>query len=146
LFQDILIIGTGDKNSKINPAVPKWLIQNKINNFEILPTVCVFNFQISKKFFLFILNKIIKEKAVSAFNFLIAEDRFVGGAFLPSVIVREVDSSIKRVLDTSQFYIDKDSHKIDMTEQKGHERLENAKLAAENYDRKHINKSNSNKD
>jgi hypothetical protein len=41
-FKDILIIGTGDKNAKINPAVPKWLIQNKINNFEILPTVYKF--------------------------------------------------------------------------------------------------------
>lgn len=36
---DILVIGTGDKYAKIDPNVPKWLIQNKINNFEILPTV-----------------------------------------------------------------------------------------------------------
>jgi NADH dehydrogenase [ubiquinone] 1 alpha subcomplex assembly factor 3 len=36
---DVLVIGIGDKYEKVNPDVPKWLIQNKINNFEILPTV-----------------------------------------------------------------------------------------------------------
>lgn len=36
---DILVIGLGDKFSKISPDVPKWLIHNKMNNFEILPTV-----------------------------------------------------------------------------------------------------------
>ena len=46
--KDILVIGTGDKYSKINPSVPKWLIQNKISNFEILPTVLIQNL---KKFF-----------------------------------------------------------------------------------------------
>lgn len=36
---DILVIGTGDNYSKIDPEIPKWLIRNKINNFEILKTV-----------------------------------------------------------------------------------------------------------
>jgi len=36
---DVLVIGTGDKYEKINPNVPRWLIQNNIRNFEILPTV-----------------------------------------------------------------------------------------------------------
>ena len=36
---DVIIIGYGDKEEKINPNVSKWFIQNKINNFEILPTV-----------------------------------------------------------------------------------------------------------
>jgi NADH dehydrogenase [ubiquinone] 1 alpha subcomplex assembly factor 3 len=36
---DILIIGIGSKNTKVSKEVPKWLIENKINNFEILPTV-----------------------------------------------------------------------------------------------------------
>ncbi len=36
---DILIIGTGDKYSKTDPELPKWLIKNKITNFEILQTV-----------------------------------------------------------------------------------------------------------
>jgi NADH dehydrogenase [ubiquinone] 1 alpha subcomplex assembly factor 3 len=36
---DVLIIGIGDKHEKISPDVPKWLIQNNIRNFEILPTV-----------------------------------------------------------------------------------------------------------
>ena len=38
---DILIIGTGDGHTKINPEIAKWLIRNKINNFEILRTVKV---------------------------------------------------------------------------------------------------------
>lgn len=38
-LKDLLIIGTGDKYSKINPEIPKWLLKNKISNFEILPTV-----------------------------------------------------------------------------------------------------------
>ncbi|CAF1011839.1 unnamed protein product [Brachionus calyciflorus] len=79
---DILVIGTGDKYSKIDPSVPKWLIENKINNFEILPT----------------------EKAINVFNFLLAENRFVGGAFLPSAITREVDLSVKRVFETASLY------------------------------------------
>jgi hypothetical protein len=50
LHLDVLIIGTGDRYSKINPEVPKWLIQNKITNFEILPTVSlVFDFYIELK-------------------------------------------------------------------------------------------------
>ena len=36
---DVLVIGTGDANSRISPDIPKWLIKNKITNFEILPTV-----------------------------------------------------------------------------------------------------------
>ena len=36
---DILIIGTGDQYSKTDPELPKWLIKNKITNFEILKTV-----------------------------------------------------------------------------------------------------------
>ena len=36
---DVVIIGYGDKDEKVNPMVSKWLIQNRINNFEILPTV-----------------------------------------------------------------------------------------------------------
>ena len=36
---DILIIGTGDRYSKTDPDLPKWLIKNKITNFEILQTV-----------------------------------------------------------------------------------------------------------
>ena len=36
---DILIIGTGDQYSKTDSEIPKWLIRNKITNFEILQTV-----------------------------------------------------------------------------------------------------------
>ena len=42
-YSDILVIGTGDKGTKINPDVPKWLIKNKLTNFEILHTV-IFKF------------------------------------------------------------------------------------------------------
>ena len=40
---DVLVIGIGDKYQKINPDVPKWLIQNNIRNFEILTTVICFS-------------------------------------------------------------------------------------------------------
>jgi hypothetical protein len=80
---------------------------------------------------------------VSAFNFLIAEDRFVGGAFLPSIIVREVDTSIKRILDTSKFYVDNEPNKLNLKEMST-ERFEKARLAAEDYDK--ANQTNSNKE
>ncbi|RNA23801.1 NADH dehydrogenase [ubiquinone] 1 alpha subcomplex assembly factor 3 [Brachionus plicatilis] len=92
---DVLVIGTGDKYSKINPSVPKWLIQNKLNNFEILPT----------------------EKAINVFNFLLAENRFVAGAFLPSAVIREVDLSVKRVFEAASLYreIEDESEKAEKT-------------------------------
>ena len=45
---DVLIIGYGDKHDKVSPDVPKWLLQNNIRNFEILPTV---NWILKNKYF-----------------------------------------------------------------------------------------------
>ncbi len=52
---------------------------------------------------------------------------------MPSVIVREVDSSTKRVLDASQLYIDDESLKVDTTKETS-SRYERARLNAEKYD------------
>ena len=76
------MIGTGEKGSKIDPNIPKWLIKNKINNFEILPT----------------------DKAINAFNFLVVENRFVGAALLPTQPFTTMDPSVKRVIDRSELY------------------------------------------
>jgi uncharacterized protein len=50
-FQDVLLVGTGDSDSKFGQDVRKWLLQNKIPNFEILPTVCAFFNLLSVIFF-----------------------------------------------------------------------------------------------
>ncbi len=108
LHLDVLIIGTGDRYSKINPEVPKWLIQNKITNFEILPTVSlVFDFYIELKLqlalcLIFDLNK--QDKAINAFNFLIGENRFVAAALMPAFIRRDRDVDAAKQIERQELY------------------------------------------
>ena len=50
----------------------------------------------------------IKEKAINAFNFLVADNRFVGAVLLPprqSVMsIHRDDSSIRKVFDRAELY------------------------------------------
>ncbi len=99
---DILIIGTGDGHTKINPEIAKWLIRNKINNFEILRTVKIlFIFQ---NFKIKINNRFKKDKAINAFNFLIGENRFVGAALIPALIRRENDFEAQKHMERLELY------------------------------------------
>lgn len=63
--QDILVIGVGDNDLKVNPKVIQFM-RGKSINLEILPT----------------------ERACATFNFLNAEGRCVAGALIPPTIMR----------------------------------------------------------
>lgn len=81
---DILVIGFGDKNIQVNPQMHKWLVKNKIRNFEMLPT----------------------EKAINVFNFLVAEDRFAAAALIPADAFKPVDLGLKNALERASLYQD----------------------------------------
>ena len=92
----------------MNPEVPKWLIKNKITNFEILPTVGIslfdhIRFNILLTFCCFLL---FKDKAINAFNFLVAENRFVGAALVPTEHYIVHNASAKRHIDRARLYFD----------------------------------------
>ncbi len=100
---DILIIGTGDGHTKVNPEIAKWLIRNKINNFEILRTVkfIVFRgFKLGSRW----INTFFKDKAINAFNFLVGENRFVGAALIPALIRRERDFDAQKHMERLELY------------------------------------------
>lgn len=69
--QDILVIGVGDNDMKVNPKVIQYMRQKKIN-LEILPT----------------------ERACATFNFLNAEGRCVAGAIIPPTVLRISDDDL----------------------------------------------------
>ena len=122
-----MIIGTGDRYTKINPEITKWLIKNKINNFEILPTV-IFSFFLKEKFYFFKRFSLIqKDKAINAFNFLIAEDRFVAAALIPSSIKREVDSGSRRIIERAELYKEIEQESLKKIEKERQNVLKNLK-------------------
>jgi NADH dehydrogenase [ubiquinone] 1 alpha subcomplex assembly factor 3 len=81
---DILVIGFGDKNIQVNPELHKWLLDNKIRNFEMLPT----------------------EKAINVFNFLVAEDRFTAAALIPADAFKPVDLGLRNAIERAALYTD----------------------------------------
>ena len=46
----------------------------------------------------------LKEKAIGAFNFMLAESRFVGAALLPTIIRRKADPGMKRYIENQQMH------------------------------------------
>lgn len=72
---DILVLGTGDRtnDTTLFLMVVKFMRKHKIN-IEILPT----------------------EQAVSTFNFLNSEGRYVGGAFIPPDTIKTTEDDLIR--------------------------------------------------
>jgi NADH dehydrogenase [ubiquinone] 1 alpha subcomplex assembly factor 3 len=110
---DILIIGYGSKTNKIDPEIPKWLIKNKIKNFEILPT----------------------EQAVSTFNFVVAESRFVAAALIPDQSQIGPDLNTQALFDNAKLYgTEKLTTANDKTFEKLKKQAESLKLAQKEDD------------
>lgn len=72
---DILVLGTGDRtnDTTLFTTVIKFMRKHNVN-IEILPT----------------------EQAVSTFNFLNSEGRYVGGAFIPPETIKTTDDDMLR--------------------------------------------------
>uniref|UniRef100_T1J857 NADH dehydrogenase [ubiquinone] 1 alpha subcomplex assembly factor 3 n=1 Tax=Strigamia maritima TaxID=126957 RepID=T1J857_STRMM len=68
---DILVVGTGDKQSKMAEAIKKFLHSKKIT-FEILPT----------------------DQACATYNFLNSEGRYVAAALIPPTIIKLTDDDV----------------------------------------------------
>ena len=47
---------------------------------------------------------LFKEHAVSAFNFLVSENRFVGAALLPSRVYQKMDNEATLVFERAELY------------------------------------------
>jgi hypothetical protein len=60
-----------------------------------------------------------KEKAINAFNFLVAENRFVSAALLPTRMVKEPDSRTKRLLERAKLYreIERETSNSEVTDE-----------------------------
>ena len=52
--------------------------------------------------------KIQKDKAINAFNFLVADNRFVAAALLPGQVIQKLDQRVKRVFDRANLYLDEE--------------------------------------
>ena len=48
--------------------------------------------------------KIVKDKAINAFNFLVGENRFVGAALIPALIRRERDYDAQKRVERLELY------------------------------------------
>ena len=130
------MIGTGDRYSKINPEIPKWLIKNKISNFEILPTVNIISILfISPNKNLIFLKFSNKDKAINAYNFLIGENRFAAGAFIPAYINIDRDATVRKHIERQELY-----KEIEMAEGVNPlEKLEQMKHKALDFDKSQKN-------